>query len=786
MRVNWVQRLTAAAAMTAVAGTCLAAKYVPDTSGDVTFDTQATDAAAEAGTFLLDRPGVVIRSGMGGTFDNVLVTSPIILHDVDAVLNTPVIASVNGEPHAIASTFRFNTWLPTERLQTAKGMVLAYGRNNSGTSNNVFLDETREGTVASPGGGTAVDGTIDLTRSNVPGAVLPDGVAVYRANFRNGQNNIEIMPLTTGRTGAEDFRVPNQAAIPAAPAAGGNWGSGFKVLFGSAISNEGIDGPGTAFLSVPTACPDGNGGYYVTQATFNGGIGLIGTGVSVFQIAGPTGPNVSAGNKAHEWSDFSAPRLPGATEANIRFTPVKITEVVDDNETCSEKYVAFGVGSSSSPFSFGGGAQPLLIVVDKLDSASAAGDGFTNGATYIFADPGANVSGTELNNGTAGMAPVTDLRFLVGTATGGASNQTIMFDMNEDGDVAVVHKDRTNPLRVYTVRYYEAIKTECDITGYEEPVIIAQTNTAYDNGYQFLIPQSDFCDNDDMIGGPNNLEAFSGVSIDDDGNISFVGVKEVFQTNEATFDCNGNIFMNRLAVQNTTNALCLWHADSESLHEIAAGGQNGDILDRESIVDQLQLALGFFPIDQSSDAYNGNGMSEEDLFFTATFRSGNPDDTADGGDDIEENGGNFIDNGVETEPVRGIILVEAGEFTPSAGGACCFGCFDDNMNGPDAADFVTCRDGVSAADCLAAGGKFSGIGSMCSSSPCNVFCLGDVLGDGDGDVTLADFTALASNFGLAVGSDRSKGDFNCDGATTLADFTVLANNFGCVAGDPQD
>jgi hypothetical protein len=114
---------------------------------------------------------------------------------------------------------------------------------------------------------------------------------------------------------------------------------------------------------------------------------------------------------------------------------------------------------------------------------------------------------------------------------------------------------------------------------------------------------------------------------------------------------------------------------------------------------------------------------------------------------------------------------------PSAGGACCF---DDALCGG------VCQDGLSETDCNNAGGKFAGEGTTCADvpAPCDQFCQGDVLGDGNGDVTLADFTVLANNFGAPSGATRAQGDFQCNGDVTLGDFTILANNFGCVAGNP--
>jgi len=49
--------------------------------------------------------------------------------------------------------------------------------------------------------------------------------------------------------------------------------------------------------------------------------------------------------------------------------------------------------------------------------------------------------------------------------------------------------------------------------------------------------------------------------------------------------------------------------------------------------------------------------------------------------------------------------------------------------------------------------------------------------DLDGDVDLADFNTLASNFGT-FGPPWEGGDFNEDGAVNLADFNLLAANFG--------
>jgi len=56
-------------------------------------------------------------------------------------------------------------------------------------------------------------------------------------------------------------------------------------------------------------------------------------------------------------------------------------------------------------------------------------------------------------------------------------------------------------------------------------------------------------------------------------------------------------------------------------------------------------------------------------------------------------------------------------------------------------------------------------------------CLGDVTGDDA--TTLADFSALATNFGLDTCAKRTDGDINGDGAVDLADFGDLGTTFGC-------
>ncbi len=55
-------------------------------------------------------------------------------------------------------------------------------------------------------------------------------------------------------------------------------------------------------------------------------------------------------------------------------------------------------------------------------------------------------------------------------------------------------------------------------------------------------------------------------------------------------------------------------------------------------------------------------------------------------------------------------------------------------------------------------------------------CAGDI--DEDGDVTLADLSALLTNFGAVSGATRADGDFDGDGDVDLADLSELLERFG--------
>jgi hypothetical protein len=72
-------------------------------------------------------------------------------------------------------------------------------------------------------------------------------------------------------------------------------------------------------------------------------------------------------------------------------------------------------------------------------------------------------------------------------------------------------------------------------------------------------------------------------------------------------------------------------------------------------------------------------------------------------------------------------------------------------------------------------GETTSVGATLTVTP-GPGCPGDV--NGDGSVNSADFTVLASNFGVVSGATVEDGDLNGDGAVNASDFVILAANFG--------
>lgn len=622
------------------------------------------DPTLQAGQYDTTKAATRVR-GSSGVFGMVRVWSPFILDETDAAFNGAVVETdTAGLPFGAVTTF-FSAASPTAiRTVTAFGTTDAA---NGGRSNNVFINEG------------------PVNKSNSFGTMLPDGTVIWRANFSTlapAQNNIEWQPIAW---------PANTAAPPA---------SGTKVFgaFG------GIDGlAGNVFLSTPGAEKRGQS-LFIANTTFDPNAIDVPSGVNVW--ANVQGGGVNPNATADTWLSLGVPvpTIPaGETAADSRQTAAMIKNATLPcvSDPFGRLYTAFGVGfSGGTPFT-GGASRFLYFIVDEVN-----GSNYADGFAFIDADGDNNLNSAN-----------PDIRFIDHQATGGGTEPFTagMFDMNKCGEVVVVREDRTVTPRMFEVLLYRpnyAQGASCGIAGYQPPVVIAR---AGQDTIEINV-QTTFLDTAQNPPAPftDTLSPFSGVSIDDAGNIAFVAVTaQDFEIRDVNSDGtpDGPVLLN------TTNDLFFWERTSRSLHSVVKGGQNGDILDDIGGTDDL--AIGFFPVNVSSDSFNRDGLSEVGRTLALSFRSGGNEGATDTDmDGFNDNGGVLRPGGAE-QAVRGILTVAMGAF--------------ENAN-PPCADI-----------------NFDGATNF-----------------GDLNIVLGQFNATASCL---------TGDLNGDGAVNFADLNIVLGQF---------
>ncbi len=567
------------------------------------------DPTTQAGQYDQTKAAVRVR-GANGAFNAVKVWAPFILDETDAGFNAAVVETdANGLPYGAVTTFFGGASTTAVRTVTAFGTTDAA---NGGRSNNVFINEG------------------PVNKSNSFGAMLPDGTVVWRANFSTAapaQNNIEWMPIAW---------PANTGAPPA---------NGSRV-FGAFAGIDGL--PGNVFLGTPGAEKRGTN-LFVAVTTFDPNAQDVPSGANVWGNAQAGGVNPNA--PVDSWLSLNVPVPtipPGETAGDSRQTQpmIKNTKLPCDTSGDGTLHVAFGVGfSGGSPFT-GGASRFLYFIVDKVD-----GSNFTNGFAFIDADGDNNLN-------TANP----DQRFVDHQATGGGGEPFVggLFDMNKCGEVVVVWEDRSVTPRAYEVRLYRPIydTNSCSITGYSAPVVVARAgqDTIQNN------VQNTFLDNSQNPPAPftDSLSPFSGVSIDDNGNVAFVGVTEQFSEIR---DVNNDQIPDGPVLLNTTNDLFFWERSSRSLFSVVRGGQNGDTLNDIAGADHLKL--GFFAVNVASDTFNRDGLSETGRTLALSFRSGGNEGAVDTDmDGFDDNGGVLRPGGAE-QAVRGIVTVAMGAFDNS-------------------------------------------------------------------------------------------------------------------------
>ncbi len=533
------------------------------------------DPTTFAGTYATTKSTTVVR-GTAGPINNVVVYAPWLLNSTDGQQDSSV-AGVDAQGNPVGAVTTFTSGNPpplnTVRVVAALGSTRA-AWPAAGGSNNRFIDEGAN------------------NRSDALGTLLADGTAVWRANFAGvDQNNLEYQALPIN---------VNTNPVPSSGA--------FKVF------QEGLPGitgdPAgftDVFLGVPGADRFGpNNDLYtaVTMFDANNGHCPSGTGVYRNNDNNPNAPFCV-------WRQVNTPIPTNALTSETRQTQPHIKKV-NLGAGCSDAlYTVFGVGitpgtGSTTPYS-GGSARPLFLFVAPTQNVA---NGYTLPYRVIRAD----------GNGSDPTVPAdANFRFISAQATGGGAGPFTggMFDMNSKGQVVAVRENRSGSVFVFEVLRYDPIVSNCQITGYNPPVVIAR------NGQDGIVAQ---LLNTTYVSGPpaavitSSLVPFSGVSIDDNGNIAFVGTTESF-TEVRTVSGTGATGSGPVLYA-STNTLFYYEAARNSLHAIVKGGQNGDILSNIN-AGGPNLGIGFFPVDAATDSFTRAGMNKAGNALSLCFRSNN-------------------------------------------------------------------------------------------------------------------------------------------------------------------
>ncbi len=664
MKMQSAVRTTAVAALISCAGLAIASNETPYIPGAAA-DPIVQSTAALAGQYSATIASEAVY-GTGGF--NATVSVPVLLDRDDIFLNTPV---AWNSPLGAAG---FITTFGTGSNATGQGVVLSY--NASG--NAVIINEGAN------------------NRSNSPGEILDNNTWLFRSNFGGTprQNNIEYFQNA-------DTRLPGSGVKPLP--------NGTRVF----AATDGIDdATGSAFLAIPTGISR-PGGFFLGQSNFNTSGSGVTVGTNVWSVN--HGSTVQVGSPDFIWEQIFgpipvAPDGTPASTSNLRQTKPQFFRVPG----CSDTFVVFGVGYTGTPFG-GGNFASLFFVVDTLDASEAFNgwgsfDGSLGTYQIIKAD------GSDALNPTS-----TEQRFVTGGATGSGGFVPTRFDVNNSGQLVAVHEDfSTSGGTTYQVRLYNPVIDGCTVT-YPDFEVIASTGVVYDDGTEFTPFIDTFLNIDDpdnpIVVQTANNTPFSGVSIDDDGNITFTATDGLFFEERVVNENFPDITAEVVFASNTS--LYHYHAASQSLHRIVSGGQNGTEIESDG---NPTLKVGRFPLDNNdSNAFGGfsanNGVAT--VMFTNGFddaRITNPPASGN-----VQNGGQLNPGTTNRQGVRGVVLIDLGAYDPDFGGPTCAG--DANNSG-----------GVDLADLNLVLANFG------QNTP-----NGDVTGDGF--VNLADLNLVLANFG---------------------------------------
>ncbi len=719
---TFVRPVAVAGLVASCAGLAVGAKYDPTPLGA---PARVNAAAAAAGTVSLTKAATKIY-GTGGSYNAVKISAPLLLDRTDGFFNNAGAEVLQGVPKAVNTTF-CDVFVNPPRLTSDEeklfnhwGLALfnmiALG---TATGNDVVLDESITAVEIAQNPAITYNAN-HRDWSNGLGALLTDGTCLFRSNFNSArspsQNNVEFLALG--------------GAVPA-PVSGGN-----KIF--TAINGIDAVGAGSSFISPPSGARLNNGNLVVGQVVFGSGAAKVGVIATVY-----SGARVSWTVPPYRWPVANYPLITdtaGAypTDTDLRTSNHRMSKLARAGCSTETTYITFGEGSTTAPVGAlppnnhlftGSGFGPKVIFVDTVDTGVAQNlNGFSNGFAFICADPAATYTpGTVGGRGQIG--PI-DNRYRFIEIQGTGSNGFAMHDINSKGQIAVVWADFGNTLApVYEVRRYDPIfdtVDACKIVGYAAPKVIARGGETYPGG-TFVLGNDSF-----LSGGPcptavtlgTSIEApFGGVSIDDAGNVSFVGITETNEVQVTYVDCN-NIPLGTVPdIRSSTQSLCFHDAATDSLYAIMNSGQNGDTLTGGGNT----YKVGRIPVtNNDSDGYGAEGGSDVGNVFAVSVRSGTDEGNTDSNNDgFQQDGGVLFPGTANEVATRGTVLVELGAYTPPA---------------PE--------------------------------------CVGDL--NGDLLVNVADLTIFLGQFGktCAQVAPAQCADFNNDNLINVNDLTVFLGRFG--------
>lgn len=720
----------------------------------------AFDLTGQGGQYHATLAPQLVR-GEGGTFSSATLWLPLLIpHDPTSVNPrqplpiAPVCALVGGHPVAAVATYHpYANNTATDRITLILSATDA-APNAAGASEDIRLRET---TIA----------------HNTPAMLLDDGRLLITERENGAQNNLGLFDAFTGPAPAEPnppaqapFKVFSRAAVGIGDALETGVNPSTALVVGevklgtpSVARDPGVVAPvddsdlltavtleSAARFLTPEQVPACVTGVCVFRGRDNNpaaaGQGLVASG---WALGEPGADYIACWPR----SSVPTPSTPQAASVEQGRQTQPIIRAVQTPSGEIVPYVLHGIGYSGSIG--GGAARPIFLACDTLRMDFAAGDPVPeNNTILIEADapgPVGSLHGRPMT--TAYPAPpeyadhwTSDRRhkFIANLATGTfeTTGGLSRFDMNARAEIVAIYTYEGAP-RVFEIRLYRPTWNAAGnrITGFTFAAAIARAGDTDNAGAPLFV--TDLRDTFALAGGgleEQILPPFSGVAIDDEGRVAFVGVMEKFDLN-GDWDLNPATPPTRY-LRAVTTGLFVWEPTTESLHLIVKSGQNGDAIADAFPASGPPLnesyALGAMIFGPEAGAFGSASFARAGGLLALGLQSGGNQFVGGVNQELEKEPDGtpdlFLDRGgvlfapgqlgVQERSARAVALIQIGAFAPEQ--TCC----------PGNADKV---------------------------SP--------------GAVNFDDITAVLANWGSAAPGGALLGDANCDGAVNFDDVTAV-------------